>query len=118
MAAPAQTSNGAPDVTAGYAPGEARPLGGYPALTAAFGSALTGALVALRAAGRGPDGLRATDIVRGGIATHKLSRLIAKDRVTSFLRAPIGRSEDRAGHGELSGEARGGGLRSRPRATV
>lgn len=93
-----------------YAPGEDRPLGGYAVLTAAFGTAFTGALVALRATGRGPDGLRTSDIVLGGIATHKLSRLIAKDRVTSFLRAPFTRYEDRAGHGELSEQARGTGL--------
>src|SRR4051812_39933787 len=110
MAAPSQTTNGSSDVTAGYAPGEDRPLGGYTALTGAFGAAFAGALVALRASGRGPDALKATDIVLGGIATHKLSRLIAKDRVTSFVQAPFVRYEDRAGHGELSEEARGSGL--------
>jgi hypothetical protein len=107
MAATTPAGNGVSDA---YAPGEDRPLGGYTALTAAFGAAFTGALVALRASGRGPDGLRTSDLVLGGIATHKLSRLIAKDRVTSFLRAPFTRYEDRAGHGELSEEARGTGL--------
>jgi hypothetical protein len=102
-----QHGNGIADA---YAPGEDRPLGGYTVLTTAFGAAFTGALVALRASGRGPDAIKASDIVLGGIATHKLSRLIAKDRVTSFLRAPFTRYEDRAGHGELSEEARGSGV--------
>jgi hypothetical protein len=93
-----------------YAPDDDRPLGGYTALTAAFGTAFAGALIALRASGRRPDELRVGDLVLGGIATHKLSRLIAKDRVTSFIRAPFTRYQDREGHGEISEEARGSGL--------
>lgn len=46
-----------------------------------------------------------------GIATHKLSRLIAKDRVTSFLRAPFTRYQGPAGQGEVDEEPRGTGLR-------
>jgi hypothetical protein len=46
-----------------------------------------------------------------GAATHKLSRLIAKDRVTSFIRAPFVRYQGSKGHGELDEEARGEGLR-------
>jgi hypothetical protein len=51
------------------------------------------------------------DVLMAGVATHKVSRLIAKDRVTSFLRAPFTRFQDRAGHGELDEQARGRGLR-------
>jgi hypothetical protein len=36
-----------------------------------------------------PERLPATDVVRIGLATHKVSRLIAKDEVTEFLRAPF-----------------------------
>jgi hypothetical protein len=44
-------------------------------------------------------------------ATHKVSRLIAKDRVTSTVRAPFTRFEGDAGPGEVSEAARGRGLR-------
>jgi hypothetical protein len=50
-------------------------------------------------------------LVTIGLATHKLSRLIAKDRVTSFLRAPFVRYVEPAGHGEVEEEPRGEGLR-------
>lgn len=49
-------------------------------------------VLAARAAGRPlPERLSAQDVVLAGVATHKLSRLIAKDNVTSFLRAPFTR---------------------------
>jgi hypothetical protein len=46
-----------------------------------------------------------------GVATHKLSRLIAKDKVTSFLRAPFTRFQESSGQGEVEEEACGHGLR-------
>jgi hypothetical protein len=45
------------------------------------------------------------------VATHKASRLLAKDRVTSAVRAPFTEFEDDAGPGEVSERARGRGLR-------
>ena len=45
------------------------------------------------------------------VAAHKSSRLIAKDRVTSTVRAPFTRFEGDAGPGEVSEAARGQGLR-------
>ena len=45
------------------------------------------------------------------VATHKLSRTLAKDRVTSAVRAPFTRFEGDAGPGEVSEVARGRGLR-------
>ncbi len=100
------------DVTNGYAPPEEdRPLAAYGTLTAGFGAAMVGSLVALRASGRElPERPAAADLVLAGIATHKLTRLLAKDRVTSFLRAPFTRYQDRAGHGEIEEAARGTGL--------
>jgi len=95
-----------------YAPHEHRPLLGYALLSATFGAALGGSLLAARAAGRPlPERLSAGDIVVAGIASHKVSRLLAKDRVTAFLRAPFTRYEEPAGHGEVSEEPRGRGLR-------
>jgi hypothetical protein len=89
-----------------------RPLGGYAVLSGAFGAAFAGSLLAARAAGRElPERLSAEDVLLAGIATHKLSRLIAKDKVTSFLRAPFTRYQESAGHGELDEQPRGRGLR-------
>jgi Protein of unknown function (DUF1360) len=96
----------------GYAPpGEERPLAAYGVLTATFGASLTAAFVALRATGRDlPDGPRASDLLLAGVATHKVSRLLAKDRVTSFVRAPFTRYQEAAGHGEVEEQPRGHGL--------
>ena len=91
---------------------EHRPLGGYTALTAGFGIAFAGSLVAAsRRRGGLPERPDVFDVVTAGIATHKLTRLISKDKVTSFLRAPFVRYEESAGHGEVDEEPRGTGLR-------
>jgi hypothetical protein len=97
----------------GYAPEhEHRPLAGYSVLSAIFGASFVGGLVAAHRAGRSlPDELSVKDIVLTGIATHKLSRLIAKDRVASTVRAPFTRYEAATGHGEIAEQPRGEGLR-------
>jgi hypothetical protein len=98
---------------ADYAPpGEHRPLAGYGVLTGGFAVAFTGALVAATRAGRPlPERLSPQDIVLMAVATHKVSRLLAKDRVTSFVRAPFTEYQESAGHGEVEEAARGRGLR-------
>jgi Protein of unknown function (DUF1360) len=58
-----------------------------------------------------PERPSLVDLVLLTVATHKASRLIAKDRVTSALRAPFTEFEDDAGPGEVSENARGSGLR-------
>ena len=111
---PPQARTDLPGTTgAGYARDDAhRPLAGYAVLTGGFGAALTGALIAAQRAHRElPDGLSTADLVTAGIATHKLSRLIAKDKVTSVVRAPFTRFQEKAGHGEVEEAARGRGLR-------
>jgi uncharacterized protein DUF1360 len=97
----------------GYAPDhEHRPLGGYSVLSAIFGTSFVGGLVAVHRAGRPlPDELSVKDIVLIGIATHKLSRLITKDKVTSSVRAPFTHYQEATGHGEVSEQPRGEGLR-------
>jgi Protein of unknown function (DUF1360) len=94
----------------GYAH-EHRPLGGYAALSVSFVAGIAAAGLAARRSGRElPQRPDAWDTVTAGIATHKLSRLIAKDKVTSFLRAPFVRFKETSGHGEVSEEPRGKGL--------
>jgi hypothetical protein len=51
------------------------------------------------------------DLALVSLATHKVARLIAKDRVTSTVRAPFTRFQEDAGPGEVSEAARGRGMR-------
>lgn len=95
-----------------YEAGEERPLGGY--LAALGGYAGIAGVLAGVAALRGkrlPDRFTAGDVALLSIATHKLSRLVAKDAVFSPLRAPFTRYQEPAGDGELNEEVRGQGLR-------
>ena len=95
-----------------YAPGQERPLRSYAVVTSVYGSAFAGSLIALRLRGRElPERFTATDILLIGIATHKLSRLIAKDKVTSFLRAPFTQFQEASGQGEVEERPCGHGLR-------
>ena len=63
------------------------------------------------AAGELPEEYGVLDVALIGIATHKLARLITKDKVTAFLRAPFTRYQEPAGHGELEEAPRGEGMR-------
>jgi hypothetical protein len=99
-----------PDPAAGHAD-QYRPLGAYAALIGAFNAGFGAFLVAAGRSGRLPDRYGASDLALLSVATFKLSRLIAKDRVTSGLRAPFTRFQDDAGHGEVDEAARGTGLR-------
>ena len=91
---------------------EHHPLGSYAAFAAVFGTAFGGGLLALQRSGRPlPERVSPGDIVLVGVATHKLTRLIAKDRVTAFLRAPFSRYQEGAGHGEVEEAAKGTGVR-------
>ena len=44
------------------------------------------------------------------VATHSLTRLVARDRVTSFLRAPFVRFEEDSTAGEVEEQSRGTGM--------
>jgi len=46
-----------------------------------------------------------------GVATHKIARVLVKDSVTSFLRAPFVRLEEKSGTNSLEESPRGEGLR-------
>jgi len=97
---------------AGYAPGQGRPLRGY-LLTMAGYAGLTGMLAGLaRLTGRrAPERISGLDVVLISCATHKVSRLLAKDSVTSPLRAPFTRYEGTTGDAELGEQVRGTGVR-------
>ena len=82
--------------------GEGRPLPGYLLAMGSY-AALAGAVsVAGRLTGvRLPERFSLADTALVSVATHKASRLLTKEAVTSPLRAPFTRYEEPAGHAEL-----------------
>jgi Protein of unknown function (DUF1360) len=71
-----------------------------------------GAGVLARSLGRRlPERIETRDLALLGVATHKISRLVAKDPVTSPLRAPFTRFAGQSGEAELDEEVRGTGMR-------
>jgi hypothetical protein len=97
----------------GYAPPEKKPpFGPYLAFMGVFGSLVGAALATARRQGRElPEGVDAGQLLLVGTASHKVSRLIAKDKVTSPLRAPFTELEGKGGPAELEERSRGTGLR-------
>ena len=94
----------------GYAPGDDRPLAPYSVLMATFGTAFSAGVLALARSDRVPERIGLGDVLLLGVATHKVSRLASKDKVTSFLRAPFTRYQGPAGEGEVDEEPRGTGV--------
>ena len=90
---------------------EERPLGPYLALGAVFAVSYGTLLLAAGRSNRLPERLKLGDLALLGVATHKLSRLLAKDKVTSFLRAPFTEYQEPSGHGEVEERPRGHGWR-------
>jgi hypothetical protein len=86
-----------------------RPLGSYAALGTTFAGAFGGMLVACRR--RLPERLSAGDLALVALGTHKLSRTIARDRVTRPLRAPFTEVQGEEPPLELRERATGSGLR-------
>jgi hypothetical protein len=73
---------------------------------------VAGALLLARRRGRElPQRVGAADVVTIGVASHKLSRLLAKDKVTSPLRAPFTELEGEGGPAEVEERPRGHGAR-------
>jgi Protein of unknown function (DUF1360) len=93
-----------------YKGGEDRPLGAFAGIMAAYGAVVgVGGFLARR---RGlPERVSVSDLALLTVATHKVSRLLAKDPVTSPLRAPFTRFEGTSGEAELAEEVRGTGAR-------
>lgn len=71
---------------------QAPPVPEYATLATAFTGAL-GAFVVL-AGDRLPARIGFADVARVGVAGYKLGRLVAKDEVTSFVRAPVTRDAE------------------------
>ncbi|NAZ76991.1 DUF1360 domain-containing protein [Kineococcus sp. T13] len=96
----------------GYQGDEERPLGGFLTLMGVYAGAVGGAGLLARARGRSlPERWSAGDVALLAVATHKATRILAKDAVTSPFRAPVTRFAGNAGDGEVMEEVRGSGLR-------
>jgi hypothetical protein len=91
----------------GEAYGGGQPLRGYLTTLTVYGGVVA-ALAGIAAATgrRGPSRPHAGDVVLVSVATHKLSRLLAKEAVTSPLRAPVTRFRGAAGSSEVNEEPR------------
>jgi hypothetical protein len=92
-------------------PEERPPFGTYATMATLFNAGFAGALIAAQRSGRLPERVCTQDVILLGTASHKLSRLLAKDKITAFLRAPFTEYQGRGGPAEVEERARGEGLR-------
>ena len=76
-------------------------LRGFRASLAAYGTFVVGSALLLKGSRRAlPERYPLTDLLVGGVAVHKFSRLLARGSVTSPLRAPFTEFEEAAGAAE------------------
>ena len=95
----------------GYDGGEQR-LPSYAALAGLFNLILAVFLLIARKTGRPiPERIETRDIALLGVATHKLSLLVAQDAVTSPLRAPFTELQEKESPKKVDEKPRGKGLR-------
>jgi hypothetical protein len=89
-----------------------QPTAAYAVLMALYGMLVAGFLAWVRTSDRQLPKPAASDLILGGVATHKASRLLARDKVTRPLRAPFTELEGKSDlPGELEESPRGSGLR-------
>ncbi|MFE9622638.1 DUF1360 domain-containing protein [Streptomyces sp. NPDC006527] len=88
------------------------PLGGYAVLAGAFTTAAAVYAGVARSRGlRLPERVPPWDVALLGTATYKAARLLSRDKVTSFVRAPFTRRTGEALGAEVMDEPRGRGVR-------
>ena len=88
-----------------------RPLVAYATLATLFASAFGGSLLLAARRGALPERLGASDIALVSLGTFKLSRVLTKDAVAGFLRAPFVEYEGLEGVSKPKERPRGNGLR-------
>jgi hypothetical protein len=96
-----------------YAPEhQEHPFGGHALLTGTFAGGVVLFALAQRRTGRElPERVPAGDLVLLSVATYKVSRLIAKDRITGFFRAPFTRYKGKSDRpSEVEEKPRGQGV--------
>src|SRR3954447_8250713 len=90
-----------------YTQGEPRPLGGDLGAMGVYAGLVTAGAAAVRASGRKlPERIPVGDALLLTIATFRLSRRIAKDPLTSALRAPFTAFRGASGRAEVAEEVR------------
>ncbi|MDG3010769.1 DUF1360 domain-containing protein [Rhodococcus sp. D2-41] len=96
-----------------YRGDEVRPLGGYVVIIGVYSALVAVAATMAALTGRRlPERWSVQDLVTVALGTHKLSRTISKDAVTSPLRAPFTEYEGTSAPSEVREEVRAtGGLR-------
>ena len=103
----AQVANSARQEADSYRGDNDRPLGGYLAVMFVYGVVVVVAVLAALASGRTlPPRWRIQDLILLTLGTHKLSRTLTKDAVTSPLRAPFTRYAGTGGPAEVQEEVR------------
>jgi hypothetical protein len=93
-----------------YSHGEDRPLGSYGMILAVYGLSVAAGVTVVRLTGRRPPDPGLWDVTLMAVTTHKVARTLAKDPVTSPLRAPFTRYEGVSGPAELAEQVRGSGV--------
>lgn len=81
---------------------------GYAAAMSVFTAGASTAALVARRTGRVPERYAWADLVLGAVATHKFARIIAKDGVTTPVRAPFTEFEGEAGSAEVEERPREG----------
>lgn len=95
-----------------YSQGDDRPLGSYLLLLGTYSAFVAGVAAAVRLSRKKlPESISTRDLVVVGIATHKVSRILSKDPVTSPIRAPLTIFQGTDADAELSEKVRGKGLK-------
>jgi hypothetical protein len=89
---------------------EALPIRGYAAMLVGFVGSFAALALAARWTGRLPRRISVSDTLLLGVATHKLTRIVTRERVTIPLRVPFTRYRGRDGAGEVNEEPRGAEL--------
>jgi hypothetical protein len=84
-------------------------LRGYSGVMAVYAGGVLAAAFAMWRTKRLPARFSAGDLALVALATHKLSRTVTKDSVTSPLRAPFARFKGPAGPGEVNETVTAGG---------
>jgi hypothetical protein len=87
------------------------PVGAYAALLALYAGSFGVALWTGSRHGVLPRSLEVPDLALLGVATHRLSRLLTRDRITTPLRMAFTRYESTDGGGEVHEHSRGRGWR-------
>jgi len=88
-----------------------RPLRGYAVLIGTYGLGATVAVGLLRDRGDQVRRIDLRSLILLAVATEHLSRLIAKDSITSVLRSPFTHFIEATGEGEVNEEVVGEGVR-------